>query len=232
MGQQIDQLDTTIAGVLVTVDARAVLVHSTRPLHVLSSALAHGGFATTHSVVNMHVDDVAPGSSPQAELAAFALQAGVDDGSVGLMTAAATQHARLAVARDGGLTVASVVSVGLSNATRAGITPPAPFAPGTINAIVLVDGRLSDAAMVNAVITATEAKTAVLAEWDVRAAGGEAATGTSTDAVVIACSPSGRPLPYAGPATPVGHLVARTVHDAIDRVCREKVARDGGRIGW
>ena len=232
MSQQTDQLDTTIAGVLVSVDARAVLVRSTAPLRVLSSALVNGGFAHTHAIVNMHVDDVAPDSSPQAELAAFAARAAVDDGYVGLMTAAATQHARLAVARDGALTVASVVSVGLSNTTRAGVSPPAPPAPGTINAVALVDGRLTDAALVNAVITATEAKATALAEWDVRTPDGEPATGTSTDAVVVACTGRGDPLPYAGPATPVGHLLARTVHDAIDRVCRDKVARDGGRVGW
>ncbi len=232
MSRPLDQLDTTIPGVVVTVDERAVLVRSDRPLYVLSSALACGGFARTCDVVNMHVDDVAPDSSPQAELAAFAAGLGVGDGFVGLMTAAATQQARLSVARAADLTVASVVSVGLSNTARAGLTPPAPLAPGTINAIVLVDGRLTDAAMVNAVITATEAKTAVLAEWDVRTPDGDRATGTSTDAVVVACTGRGTPLPYAGPATPVSHLVARTVLDAIGHVCRDKVARDGGRVGW
>jgi iron complex transport system ATP-binding protein len=232
VSRPLDQFDTAITGVVVTVDERAVRVCSERPLRVLSSALTGGGLGHTHDIVNMHVDDVAPDSSPQAELAACAAALGVGDGFVGLMTAAATQHARLTVAGDDDLTVASVVSVGLSNTTRAGLTPPAAPVPGTINAIVLVDGRLTDAALVNAVITATEAKTAVLAEWDVRTPGGELATGTSTDAVVVACTGRGDPLPYAGPATPVGHLVARTVRDAIGHVCRDKVARDGGRVGW
>ena len=232
MSGPIDQLDTTIPGVVVIVDEHAVRVWSGQPLYVLSSALMGGGFGHTRDIVNMHVDDVAPDSSPQAELAAFAADLDLGDGFVGLMTAAATQHARLTVARHDDLTVASVVSVGLSNTTRAGLTPPAAPALGTINAIVLVDGCLTDAAMVNAVITATEAKAAVLAEWDVRTPDGDPATGTSTDAVVVACTRRGDPLPYAGPATSVGHLVARTVRDAIGHVCSDKVARDGGRIGW
>ena len=47
--------------------------------------------------------------------------------------------------------------------------------------ILLVDGALTPAAMVNAVITATEAKTMTLAEWDVKTPEGDAASGTSTD---------------------------------------------------
>jgi iron complex transport system ATP-binding protein len=87
--------------------------------------------------------------------------------------------------------------------------------------------------MVNAVITATEAKTMTLAEWDVRTPQGDPASGTSTDSVVVACTQIGAELDYAGPATPVGWLVARSVRAAITRLCREKVERDGGRrVGW
>ena len=87
--------------------------------------------------------------------------------------------------------------------------------------------------MVNAVITATEAKTMTLTEWDVRTPQGDPASGTSTDAVVVACTGRGTGLSYAGPATTVGWLVARTVRAAITRLCHEKVARDGGRrVGW
>ena len=98
--------------------------------------------------------------------------------------------------------------------------------------ILLVDGALTPAAMVNAVITATEAKTMTLAEWDVKTPEGEAASGTSTDTVVVACTGRGDELRYAGPATPVGWLAARAVRSAMTRICEEKVARDGGRDGW
>ena len=54
-----------------------------------------------------------------------------------------------------------------------------------------MDGALTPAAMVNAVITATEAKTMTLAEWDVRTPEGEPASGTSTDTVVVACTGRG-----------------------------------------
>jgi len=227
-----DSLDTTIAGVTVTVDATAVRVRSLRPLRVLSSALVGGGFGETREIVNMHVDDVAPDSSPEVDLRTFATRLGIGESFVGLMTAAATEHARLAVAAEGALTAAAVVSVGLSNTVCAGVTAPGPAAPGTINAIVLLDVDLTPAAMVNAVITATEAKAMALGEWQVEDAAGAPASGTSTDAVVVACSGRGAPLDYAGPGTPIGYLLARAVRAAIGRICREKVARDGGRRGW
>ena len=85
----------------------------------------------------------------------------------------------------------------------------------------------------NAGITATAAKTMALAEWDVHTPQGDPASGASTDSVVVACTLRGAGLSYAGPATTVAWLVARTVRAAITRMCREKVERDGGRrVGW
>lgn len=227
--------DTTIDGVSVRVDAEAVHVSSARPLAMLSSAVLGGGFREAGEIINVHVHKDYDGAQPEEDLAAFAARRGAGTDVVGLMTAAETQFACTEAASRDGLTVAAVVSMGLSNVASAGITPPAapqPDTPGTINAIILVDGRLAPAAMVNAVITVTEAKALALAQWDVRTQEGEPAAGTSTDSVVVACTGAGAELRYAGPATPVGWLIARTVRAAIDRICREKCARDGGRFDW
>ena len=151
-------------------------------------------------ILNVHVDDRYDGERPDEDLAAVAAELGVREPFVGLMTAAYTQFARCAVERLGDLAVAAVVSVGLSNTTSAGVTPPigagpadgaAAPGPGTINIVLLVDGALTPAAMVNAVITATEAKTMTLAAWDVKTPDGDAASGTSTDTVVVACTGRG-----------------------------------------
>ena len=160
-------------------------VTSARPLTLLSSALVAGGFGSAREIVNMHVDDVSPDSSPAADLAAFAASLGIDEPFVGLMTAAKTQYARLAAESRDGATVAAVVSMGLSNRACAGVSPPSAYATGTINTIVLIDAHLTPAAMVNAVITATEAKTLALGAWQVLSPEGAPASGTSTDAVVV-----------------------------------------------
>ncbi len=227
--------DEILPGVTVIRSRRAVRVSSARPLHVLSSAVVGGGWVTAHEILNLHVDDRYDGKRPEEDLAAAALECGVTAPFVGMMTAACTEHARHDVQSLDDLAVAAVVSIGLSNTSSAGLTPPiaaAPPAPGTINVVLVVDGALTPAAMVNAVITVTEAKTTTLAEWDVRTATGEPASGTSTDSVVIACTDRGPRAAYAGPATPVGWLAARTVRAAMTRVCTEKMARDGGRRGW
>ncbi len=229
-----------LPGVSVTIGRRAVRVSSERPLLVLASAVVGGGFGSALEILNVHVDDQYDGARPQEDLAAVAAELSVAEPFVGLMTAACTEFARCAVESLGDLTVAAVVSVGLSNTSSAGVTPPvagpadgaAAPGPGTINVILLIDGALTPAAMVNAVITATEAKTMTLAEWDVKTPEGEAASGTSTDTVVVACTGRGDELSYAGPATPVGWLAARAVRAAMTRICEEKVARDGGRDGW
>ena len=212
-----DVQERPLPGVIVTIGARAVRVSSTAPLVVLSSAVVGGGYASTREILNVHVDDKYDGERPDEDLAAVAEELGVDGPFVGLMTAAYTQFARCATESLRALTVAAVVSVGLSNTSSAGVTPPigahsenAPMpGPGTINVILLVDGGLTPAAMVNAVITATEAKTMTLAAWDVKTPEGGDASGTSTDTVVVACTGRGEALSYAGPATQVGWLAAR-----------------------
>jgi adenosylcobinamide hydrolase len=82
---------------------------------------------------------------------------------------------------------------------------------------LLIDAHLTPAAMVNAVITATEAKTNILLEQSVSTPEGHPATGTSTDAIVIACTGRGKPLPYAGPATLIGSLIGRTVRQTLSQ---------------
>jgi adenosylcobinamide hydrolase len=230
-----------LPGITVTIGRRAVRVAGTDPLRVLSSAVVGGGYGATREILNAHVGDQYDGERPEDDLAATAAELGVAGPFVGLMTAAYTQYARCAVESLGDLTVAAVVSVGLSNTSSAGVTPPigadaaeggAAPGPGTINVILLVDAALTSAAMVNAVITATEAKTMTLAEWDVRTPDGDPASGTSTDTVVVACTGRGEELCYAGPATVVGWLAARAVRAAMTRICEEKVDRDGGRAGW
>jgi len=243
-----DVTERPLPGITVTFGPRAVRVSSEAPLAVLSSAVVGGGLDELREILNVHVDDKYDGEQPEEDLAAVAAELGIRERFVGLMTAAYTEYARCAVESLDEVTVAAVVSIGLSNTSSAGVTPPigsgpadggrgpangaAGSGPGTINVILLVDAALTSAAMVNAVITATEAKAMTLAEWDVRTPDGDPASGTSTDTVVVACTGRGEELRYAGPATPVGWLAARAVRAAMTRICEEKVGRDGGRAGW
>jgi adenosylcobinamide hydrolase len=69
--------------------------------------------------------------------------------------------------------------------------------------------RLSDAALLNALCTATEAKTQALLAARV------AGTGTASDAVTVVCSATGPAEPFAGPRSPWGARLARAVYEAV-----------------
>jgi adenosylcobinamide amidohydrolase len=85
---------------------------------------------------------------------------------------------------------------------------PVPL-PGTINIVVTLPVRLTDAALLNALCTATEAKAQALFD------AGVAGTGTASDAVTISCPPDGPAEPFAGPRAVWGARLARAVHAAV-----------------
>ena len=146
---------------------------------------------------------------------ALARELGIVEPFVGLMTAAKTERAQVAVERDAATTVVVVATVGVSHPTASGITEAARVEASTINIIVVADACLTPAARVNAVITATEAKTLALIERDLRAPHGGFASGTGTDSIVIATTERGTRYEYAGPISPLGALIARAVRRAI-----------------
>ena len=210
-------------GIEVLVDREAVVVRSRDELTVVSSAIAAGGFARARAVVNVHVPKNFPCEDVDARLAGFVARRDVPAPWVGLLTSAWTEKAELASAAAHGLTALAVVTVGLSNRVAAGLTPAARWAPSTINTIVVVDADAEPAALVNAVITVTEVKTARLAAAGVRCADGALATGTSTDAVVVAATGRGRRRRFGGPVSELGAVVARAAHAALDAGIRRWV---------
>ena len=138
---------------------------------------------------------------------------------VGMLTAA--DVTRWAWAADGGVEVAATVGLGLPTpaaASVADIAAETRALVGTINILAVIPAPLSDAALVNAVVTATEAKTQALHEAGIRG------TGTSSDAVCVACPvfacPASAvagpgPEPYGGPRSTWGAPLARAVHTAV-----------------
>lgn len=204
-------------GVTATLDDAALVLCSQQPFQILSSAVVGGGVMHGRYIVNYHVRKGYCHPQPADDLTAFAQSRGITEPFVGLMTAALMQQTRVSTLRDSELTVSVVATAGLSNPAAPGLSPPAVATPGTINLIVLIDAQLLPAAQVNAVITATEAKSHILLEREARTPEGHLATGTSTDAVVVACTDRGEPLPYAGPVTRVGWLIGRCVRQVLQQ---------------
>ena len=204
-----------IDGVQVTVGAEAVCVTADRELVVVSSAFAGGGFAGARTIVNLHVPKNFPCADADATVGAFARRRGLPAPWVGMLTSAWTEKAESAVQAAAGIRALVVSTVGLSNASAAGLTGRADPAPGTINTVVVVDADPEPAAMVNLVMTVTEVKTAVLLDAGVKASDGHAATGTGTDAIVIAASARGVRCRFGGPISELGWVVARAAREAL-----------------
>lgn len=207
--------ETGIDGIEIEASPAAVWVRGRQPLRVLSSAPVGGELDASRHILNMHVEDGYRAETPATDLIAFARRLGIAEPFVGLLTAARTHEAAVVTEGLDGTTVTAVVTVGLGTPVSTGRSPRAPWRPSTINTIVLVDGTLERTAAVNAVITATEAKAAALAEAWVWTAEGLPATGTATDAVVVAWTGRGPVLAYLGPASLGGWLVGRAVRRAV-----------------
>jgi adenosylcobinamide amidohydrolase len=150
-----------------------------------------------------------------------------------LGTAANMNHLAIVLEEYRDIAVLAVATGGVeSNAARAGdpassyefdgvyepIACEMPPAHGTINVKIAANQPMSDGALVRAVMTATEAKTAALQELSVpsRYSSG-LATGTGTDQIAV-CVPSdgrARPLRGAGHHTTAGELIGKAVRRAI-----------------
>lgn len=65
-------------------------------------------------------------------------------------------------------------------------------------------------------MTVTEVKAALLAAADVRCDDGSMASGTSTDAVVVAATGRGTPHRFGGPISDLGRVVARAARGALE----------------
>ncbi len=89
--------------------------------------------------------------------------------------------------------------------------------PGTINTMVLINKPLIPGAMVRTIMTATEAKSAVLQELAVNSRYSERlATGTGTDQITVAAmSTDDVPLTSAGKHAKLGELIGRAVFSAV-----------------
>lgn len=190
-------------------------LQSALPLQVVSSAVVGGELAETRHILSLQVPTDYSNPFPEEDLLRLAADLHVVEPFVGLMTAVPLPKARIVVEEMGGARAIAIVTVGLGNATAAGKSPPRPWQPGTINTILLLEASLPRGALVNAVVTATEAKAVALVDLAVLTREGFLASGTSTDAVVVASTGQGRAFSYAGPGTEIGWLIGRAVRRAI-----------------
>lgn len=213
--RQFRPLAVPFPGVEVAADSEGLHIRSLAPRAVVSSVVLGAEEEVVQDFFFLRVPRDYAGSDPAGDLRRAAASLGLTGAFLGFMTAAPVDAPRIAVEVRGGLRVLVIATVGLGNLSAAGLSPPAPRPAGTINLLILVDAPLTRGAMVNAVMTATEAKALALAARGLRTAEGWPASGTSTDAIAIASEVGGTPLMYGGPVTPVGWLIGRGVRRVL-----------------
>lgn len=200
---------------------------------MIASGVVGGGLGEREWALNAQVAPAYSRMDPAAHIAELAAGLGLAGAGVGLLTAASVTD--VVEREDEGVRVAATVGLRVPTWAAAAsgtvdreVTPI--WRPGTINIIVSVPVPLGDAAYVNAVITATEAKTQALLDAGIRA------TGTASDAVCIAAPAAGEPEDFAGPRSLWGARIARAVHAAVhagalrDAAARRRLA-DGVQPG-
>jgi adenosylcobinamide amidohydrolase len=177
------------------------------PQRVIASASVGGGIGARSWIVNAQVARSYARTDLDAHIADIATANGCRGPGVGLLTAASVERTQKHADR---ATVA-YASVGLDKPTWAADADDAvsPWSPGTINVVAFVPRAMSDEALVNAVITVTEAKTQALVE------AGVPGTGTASDAVCVICPIHGNEQRFAGPRSAIGSQLARAVHGAV-----------------
>lgn len=164
--------------------------------------------------------DLGPDLDAAAWLAARMEARGQTD-AIGLLTSRNVACFTTAEAGAGQAQAAACATVGLSNAERIGQRRGGMARAGTINVVCAVDAALSEAAQIEALSIAVEARTAAVLEVGLGLDGGRA-TGTGTDCLVLACPPG--TAAYAGTHTDVGEAVGRTVYDAVFAGATEWIA--------
>ncbi|MER0425716.1 adenosylcobinamide amidohydrolase [Streptomyces microflavus] len=175
-------------------------------LRVCSSAVLGGGIGPRAWILNAQVPGGYPRLDPDRHLAEIAAAEGLTGPGAGLMTAA--DVAAYTTGHDGGVTATVTTGLGVRGwAAAPESATHAPHRPGTVNIVVTLPTALSDAALVNAVATATEAKVQALLD------AGLDCSGTPTDAVCVAAP---EPGPDGGePCSAWGARIARAVHTAV-----------------
>jgi adenosylcobinamide amidohydrolase len=201
---------------LLRVDDPVVRWQLAAPARALSSATVGGGLGSIAWIVNAQVAKDYARTDLATHVHEIAAALSCRGPGVGMLTAANVE--RLQSVTDGAATVHATVGVtwptwaAAPEHADADISDIAAPRVGTINIVAFLDRPCTDAALVNAVMTITEAKSQALFE------AGIAGSGTASDAVCVVIpdgSPAGEPEPFAGPRSPLGAALARATHAAV-----------------
>ena len=218
-------LKIPIKGVNVKIEDDFLVIHSEKPLDVLTSSNKSQGHGKYSWIIDKQVPLDSDHSKLDQMLKEIVEKMGLPKQTLSFVTAAKVENAVIVSEKQQNFTVSTAVTAGVHAAATAGDKAAGDLIPNTVNTIVIVDGNLTVSGMVSAVVTATEAKTVVFRELNIKSlVSGEIATGTASDAIAVACTGFGKQTAFAGTGSKLGELIARTVRQAT-KACLQKTLK-------
>jgi adenosylcobinamide amidohydrolase len=189
-------------------------------LKTVSSAIYNGGHNQVKAVLNVGVpegySDLSLHLDPLELITSSAAKVGLTKDYLAMVTAAKIKNYSLVTRKAADFSVSVAATAGCSHGESSGEEMDVQEIVGTINIIVLIDGNPTESCMVAALITATEAKSAVMRDFDIRSRyTGDSATGSITDSVTVASPCRGKTLSLAGPASKLGKLIGYCARNAV-----------------
>ncbi|WP_404405452.1 adenosylcobinamide amidohydrolase [Jeotgalibacillus malaysiensis] len=198
-----------------TITADHIHVKAPQSLKTLSSAVIGAGLGWYHHFVNRHVTMDYECDDSCEDMKMYADKNGWNAAdTVGMMTAVLVEDVVIREYEENGLSVVIAVTAGVGNAVDVSLSHERNHQAtiGTINSWIFINGKLSDEAFIQAMMTATEAKVKALQNADVKdPLTGTLATGTSTDSAMVAATQHGSFVQYAGSITPLGKLIGKGI---------------------
>lgn len=189
------------------------------PLRTISNSVLGDGLTWCNHFCNFHVDKDYHSSDPKKDIINWLEVVKISEhNTVGMMTAAILQDRSIVHEEKEGVEILVVTTAGVGNAVditdHSRITTS--FQIGTVNIMVFLNAHLTDGALVNAIQSATEAKTKAFHDLQIKDPHSQTvATGTSTDSTLIATTQLGELTPYAGSGTVIGKAIGITVYKTI-----------------
>lgn len=205
-----------------------IAIEAEKPLRTISSAIHNAGYGNYQYFINRTVDPTYNPSDAHEEMKQFLQSKGFPlDKTVAMMTAVDMKYAFSRFYQDGDTSILLLVTAGLNNAVD--VTNAYKYSSnpsiGTINIFILINGHLTDEALIQAMCCAVEAKAKVLSEKQILDKNtGTIATGTSTDSICIASTQNGEFHQYGGSITKIGSLIGKGLYETLSVAVDEYIA--------
>lgn len=201
-----------------------IKLNSPIPLRTMSSGVINSGLGWYKCFINRHVDINYNVRDYKQDMRLYLDKYDLKETeTVAMMTAANLNNVGIIEIEVYDFSLLVVVTAGVRNAVDASLGDKHAFVttPGTINTWIFVSGELTEEAFLQSIVTATEAKTIALREANIiDPITDTLASGTSTDSILIAATQKGAKLEFAGPITPLGSQIGKTVYQATQKAIK------------